>query len=77
MMGELLNFPLVGGVSFSLILAVNVLVIRYIRAYQRETRDEYARRLTKAVIELESLKTENAKLEFEIERLLYLQNKEK
>lgn len=75
-MGDFLNIPLVGGASFGLLLAINIVVIRYIRAYQRETRDEYARRLTKAVIELESMKTVNAKLEFEIDRLLYLQNKE-
>lgn len=75
-MGEFLNIPLVGGASFGVLLAINIVVVRYIRAYQRETRDEYARRLTKAVIELESMKTVNAKLEFEIDRLLYLQNKE-
>lgn len=73
-MADFFNIQLVGGVSF--FIAVNTLIIRYIRAYQRETREEYARRLTKTVIELESLKTVNARLEFEIERLLYLQSKD-
>ena len=37
--------------------------------YQRETRDEYARRLTRAVIELEVQKTVNVKLECQLELL--------
>jgi uncharacterized membrane protein (DUF485 family) len=70
---NLFDMPIIGGITVGLALAINVLVVRYIVQYQRETREEYARRLTRAVIELEAQKTVNARLEYEVERLKYLQ----
>ena len=69
MVATLFDMPFLGGITFGLVLAINILVIRYILQYQRETREEYSRRLTRAVIELEAQKTVNAKLEFENQRL--------
>lgn len=73
MAATLFDMPLIGGITLGLALAMNILVVRYILQYQRETREEYSRRLTRAVIELEAQKTLNAKLECENERLKKLQ----
>lgn len=72
MIHSLFDIPILGGITVGLVIAVNLLVLRYIMQYQRETRDEYARRLTRAVIELEVQKTINAKLDAENYRLRYL-----
>jgi uncharacterized membrane protein (DUF485 family) len=69
MMTSLLEMPILGGVTLGLAIFINVLVVRYIMQYQRETREEYSRRLTRAVIELEAQKTANIRLEYEIEKL--------
>jgi hypothetical protein len=68
----LFDLPIIGSVTFSVAAFINILVVRYILQYLRETREEYARRLTKAVIELEVQKTINAKLEFSLDRMRIL-----
>jgi uncharacterized membrane protein (DUF485 family) len=68
-MTDLLDIPILGGLTVGVVLFINILVARYILQYQRETREEYSRRLTRAVIELEAQRTANLRLEFDNERL--------
>lgn len=72
MMTSLFDIPLIGGLTLGLAATINVIILRYIFHYVRETREEYVRRLTQAVIELEYQKTENLRLELEIERMKIL-----
>lgn len=65
MLGNLIDFPIAGGITFGIAISINALLVRYMFMYMRETREEYARRLTRAVIELEVQKTANVKLECE------------
>lgn len=74
MLHSLFDAPIIGGITLGLVIAVNLLIVRYIMQYQRETRDEYTRRLTRAVIELEVQKTLNAKLEADNYKLRYLRD---
>ena len=70
MFGALYNTPILGGgLTIGILVTINIFVVRYILAVLRENREEYSRRLTKAVIELEMQKTINIRLEIEIERL--------
>lgn len=69
MITSFFDFPIIGSITVGLALAINALIIRYILQYLRETREEYSRRLTRAIIELESQKTLNIQLKYENERL--------
>lgn len=68
----LFDIPVIGGVTLGLAITINVIVLRYILHYIKETREEYVRRLTQAVIELEYQKTENLRLELEVEKIRIL-----
>lgn len=68
-MYNLFDVPIVGGLTVGLLFTINVIAIRYVVQYLRETREEYVKKLTQAVIEAEYQKTENMRLRFEIERI--------
>ncbi len=68
-----LAYPLAGGMTFAgLAIAINIIAIRFIFQYSKETREEYVRKLTQAVIELEYQKTENLRLELELEKMKFM-----
>ena len=67
--GNLFDVPVVGGVTLGLILTVNIIVVRYVMQYMRETREEYVKKMTQAIIEAEYQKTENMRLRYQLERL--------
>jgi hypothetical protein len=67
--GNLFDVPVVGGVTLGLFLTVNIIVVRYVMQYMRETREEYVKKMTQAIIEAEYQKTENMRLRYQLERL--------
>ncbi len=69
---EIFGAPMLGGVSFGLIITINLIVIRYVLHYIRETREEYVKKLTQAIIELAYQKTENMRLQLELEKIKLL-----
>lgn len=76
-MGSILELIQLEGIgALSILIFVNIWVVRYIFAYQKETRDEYRSRLNDAIMELEQQKTLNIRLELKIQTLEFYKGKE-
>lgn len=65
MLDVLFDWPMIVG----LMIAVNVIVLRYLSRYNKETRASYSEALVKVSIELETERAEHLKLRIEHEKL--------
>lgn len=69
-MGSLLELLDINGIGLlTIFILANGWIIRYILAYQKETREEYRSRLNDAIMELEQQKTLNIRLELKNQTL--------
>lgn len=77
-MGSMIEMLGIHGIGVAtMLILINGWAIRYILAYQKETREEYRSRLNDAILELEQQKTLNIRLELKIQTLEYLSGQRK